>query len=67
MESNDALNKEIEDPETFWGDILILTNKFEPFDTFNMEQAMFELKKETASSNHETLQQKLKDLDLDKA
>jgi len=37
MESNDALNKEIEDPETFWSDIAILTNRFEPFDTFNME------------------------------
>ena len=33
------------DEATFWTEIGVLSNKFEPFDTFATEQAKFELNK----------------------
>ena len=35
----------LKDPEQYWADVKLLTNKFEPFGTFPREQASFELKK----------------------
>ena len=36
--------KGIHDPVQYWQDIALLTNKFEPFDSFQTEQGIFELK-----------------------
>ena len=36
--------KGLDDPVQYWQDIAVLTNKFEPFDTFQTEQGIFELK-----------------------
>ena len=35
----------LRDPEQYWADVKLLTNKFEPFGIFPREQASFELKK----------------------
>jgi hypothetical protein len=45
----DMMKKRAEDIdfESFWLDCDVLTNKFEPFDTFNLDTTMFELDKET--------------------
>ena len=48
----------------FWGEIGVLTNKFEPFDNFATEQAKFELNKCTQAERASYLGNMLQELDI---
>lgn len=53
-----------EDKLTFWEEIKVLSNVFEPFDNFATEQAKFELNKCTQLEKSYRLQQHLNELEI---
>ena len=53
-----------EDKLTFFSQISVLANKFEPFDNFATEQAKFELNKCTQMENSERLASSLSELGI---
>ena len=53
-----------DEKHTFWADINVLTNKFEPFNTFATEQAKFELNKCTQQERAAILDQGVRDSNI---
>jgi len=53
-----------EEKLTFFNEISVLTNKFEPFDNFATEQAKFELNRCIQSERAENLVKKLRELEI---
>ena len=53
-----------EDKLTFWQEVGVLTNKFEPFDNFATEQAKFELNKCTQGERASALTSRLSELEI---
>ena len=52
LDSHPAFKTKVDDINIFMYDISTLSNKFEPFDDFNQNQAFFELKKESVFDTH---------------
>ena len=56
--------KGVEDPSQYWMDIKLLSNKFEPFESFATEQGIYELKLANLQEKYQDLKSKLTDLDI---
>lgn len=64
-ETQQVLNILGEDKLTFFNEISVLTNRFEPFDNFATEQAKFELNKCAQNEKSDKLVDKMNELKID--
>jgi len=55
----------MDDPDAFWSEVVVLTNKFEPLSNFAREEAYFELKLSTKVSRMNALENVLRQENID--
>ena len=53
-----------EEKLVFWAEINVLTNKFDPFDTFLTEEAKFELNRCALTDKNQLLHEKMKEMSI---
>ena len=56
--------KGLDDPVQYWQDIALLTDKFEPFESFATEQGIFELKQSWLQEQFAELSRSLEESDI---